>query len=251
MRVKDSECSSCSDLFAQNSIMTVVEGKSPEKTYTVDCKCEKKTDPKPEPNSKSNSDQLSWRQRTHIPPTTNQYRSFQTMKKKKYKRNVCGACIIAEGHVLLVKQKEVQKWGFPKGSREWHETKLSCMNRELEEETGIKLDEHKHVFLGYRMFFESTIYFYELSGDWKEIVLNPKDTNEIEEAKWIPFVSNLHEVSLKNIVLNRVTNHVKRAILLKPLWRKILESTCKHNFIRKSDAKVSATQNTSSHHSAT
>jgi ADP-ribose pyrophosphatase YjhB (NUDIX family) len=202
-----------------------------------------------ESNSKFNSDQLSWRQRTHI-PTTNQYRSFQTMKKKKYKRNVCGACIIAEGHVLLVKQKEVQKWGFPKGSREWHESKLSCMNRELEEETGIKLDDHKHVFLGHRMFFESTIYFYELSGDWKEVVLVPKDTNEIEEAKWIPILSNIHEVSLKNMALNRVTNHVKRTILLKPLWKEILENTCKHDRFRKSSQSI-ATQNTLSRHVAT
>lgn len=166
----------------------------------------------------------------HHPPTT--YKSFRTWKKKPQqsfksynrRRNVCGACIVHKDHLLLVKQREMQKWGFPKGSREWQESKLSCMTRELLEETGIDLKQYQHTFLGVRTFFESTIYFYEISNDVPSMIsVCPSDTKEIEESKWIPLDC------IKNLELNRVTNHIKRLVFLKLSssdWKTTLIQLC-------------------------
>lgn len=178
----------------------------------------------------SPSNLQSWR--TIGPRTTplNAYASFQTWKNKPEgrcresgrRRNVCGACIINQNHVLLVKQREVQKWGFPKGSREWQESKLSCMTRELLEETGLELKNYEHEFLGYKTFFESTIYFYKLLEDCTSIILTPLDTHEIEESKWVPLSE------LKGLTLNRVTNHIRRSILLKPDLFNFVRQLCKY-----------------------
>jgi 8-oxo-dGTP pyrophosphatase MutT (NUDIX family) len=117
----------------------------------------------------------------------------------------------------LVKQREVQKWGFPKGSREWNETKLDCMTRELKEETGLVLNEHKHTIISCKNYFDSTIYFIQMDEPRDALPLSPRDTKEIEEAAWV----SLSE--LKTLLLNRVTNHVKRNIILKSSWADFLQ----------------------------
>ena len=142
--------------------------------------------------------------------------SFSTFKRrdpfesfrKHGQRTVCGSCIISEGHVLLVKQRECSKWGFPKGSKEWNESKYACMVRELHEETGIHLHQHPHCdFLYSKTFFESTIYFFEIPT--RIVNLKPHDTTEIETVAWVPLSE------LKQLSLNRITDFIKRNILLK------------------------------------
>lgn len=177
--------------------------------------------PRPPCPPSSSSDSLSWRRtpdRVLMCSVTTQhtpsYKSFQTWKKQPSKkspvnrrRNVCGSCVVHKGHVLLVQQREVKKWGFPKGSREWQESKMLCMTRELLEETGLELNHYNHTFLGVQTFFESTIYFYEISDDVPSfITVCASDTREIADSQWIPLDD------LKTLALNRVTNHIKRLV---------------------------------------
>ena len=185
----------------------------------------------------SSSDSLSWRRspdRVLTSSDTTQhpsYNSFQTLKKQPSKkshmtrqRNVCGACIVHRGHVLLVQQREVKKWGFPKGSREWQESKMLCMTRELLEETGLELNHYQHTFLGVQTFFESTIYVYEISDDVPAfITVCASDTREIADSQWIPLDD------LKKLELNRVTNHMKRLVfknLSTSDWKTTLVQLC-------------------------
>jgi 8-oxo-dGTP pyrophosphatase MutT (NUDIX family) len=162
-----------------------------------------------------------WKRSQPIIRTPNQYKSFQSLKRQfpRY-RNVCGACVISNNRILLVKQREVQKWGLPKGSREYKESKLSCMNRELQEETGLVLENYRHSFLGTCCFFECTIYFIELEENNPDsIVLEPIDTNEIDEVKWVR-IDQLKDYDIDS--LNRITNHIKRTVFSKPQWKGLL-----------------------------
>ena len=149
-------------------------------------------------------------------------------------RNVCGACIVHRGHVLLVQQREVKKWGFPKGSREWQESKMLCMTRELLEETGLELNHYQHTFLGVQTFFESTIYVYEISDDVPAfITVCASDTREIADSQWIPLDD------LKKLELNRVTNHMKRLVfknLSTSDWKTTLVQLCQQK--KKSPLKL-------------
>ena len=131
---------------------------------------------------------------------------FESFRKQGH-RTVCGSCIISEGHVLLVKQRECAKWGFPKVSKEWTESKYACMVRELREETGIQLHQVFHEFLFSKTFFESTIYFFKMPSIINN--LKPNDTREIEMAAWVPLSE------LKNLCLNRITDFIKRNVLLR------------------------------------
>ena len=137
-------------------------------------------------------------------PKRDPFESF----RKHGQRIVCGSCIMSEGHVLLVKQRECSKWGFPKGSKEFNESKYACMVRELHEETGIHLHNQLNWdFIYSKTFFESTIYFFQIPT--RITNLEPLDTAEIEQVKWVP-IDELQKLSL-----NRITDFIKRNILLK------------------------------------
>lgn len=141
--------------------------------------------------------------------------------RKHGQRIVCGSCIISEGHVLLVKQRECSKWGFPKGSKEWNESKYACMLRELHEETGIHLHHHQKTcnFMYAKTFFESTIYFFRMQTMLPN--LKPNDTTEIETVAWIPLRQ------LGQLSLNRITDFIKRNLLLKLVVDGFSDDCCK------------------------
>ena len=162
----------------------------------------------------SSSNNLCWRQVNPQPSPAHPFRSFRTTKRPKgqpRRRNVCGACIVADGHVLLVKQRELSKWGFPKGTREVKESKQACMMRELYEETGIRLKNIPHEFLFCRTFFESTIYFFKMDKPRTDI-LHTHDAREIEDVSWVSLDQ------LTNLSLNRVTNYTRRFVFSRPEW---------------------------------
>jgi 8-oxo-dGTP pyrophosphatase MutT (NUDIX family) len=165
----------------------------------------------------------SWRQRPEVPVVLKKdiFSSFRSKKPKSTpnnyrRRNVCGACIFTNDSVLLVKQREADKWGFPKGSRECTESKMACMLREVNEETGLVLQECEHTVVGCQTFFESAIYF--IYFPVAVSILGPKDVNEISEVAWIPWKD------LPTLTLNRVTNHIKRTILLKTEWNEFVSN---------------------------
>jgi ADP-ribose pyrophosphatase YjhB (NUDIX family) len=86
----------------------------------------------------------------------------------------------------LVKQKEAQKWSFPKGSKEKYETKEECMKRELLEETGVSLGRYDYDTLECVKRYKYYIFILRLKEKEDSMVLKPLDKHEIEMAKWIP-----------------------------------------------------------------
>lgn len=128
-------------------------------------------------------------------PASEVFKSFRKKKRKAKKddksarKSRCGACIISQcgTRCLLVKQKEAQKWSFPKGSKEKYETKEDCMTRELLEETGIHLKDYKYKILDCVKRYRYYIFILRLQNTEKNMVLSPHDKHEIEKAKWVDF----------------------------------------------------------------
>jgi 8-oxo-dGTP pyrophosphatase MutT (NUDIX family) len=109
-------------------------------------------------------------------------------ESKPPRKSRCGACIISQcgKKCLLVKQKEAQKWSFPKGSKEKYETKEECMKRELLEETGVSLGGYEYDTLECVKRYKYYIFILRLKEKEDSMVLKPLDKHEIEMAKWIP-----------------------------------------------------------------
>jgi ADP-ribose pyrophosphatase YjhB (NUDIX family) len=87
--------------------------------------------------------------------------------------------------ILLVLNRESvinnnAKWGLPKGHLKTGEKYEQCATREIEEETGIKVDINPRKFKK----INDTIYFI-ITLDSTLYLPNPKDKKEILAAKWI------------------------------------------------------------------
>jgi hypothetical protein len=89
----------------------------------------------------------------------------------------------------LVQGRYTEKWSFPKGHINEGETSTQCSFREIAEETGITLlpEPIQLIKLGYGNYYIFDIDF--------EIPLNPLDTNEIMDAKWVT-LSEMDSLSL-------------------------------------------------------
>ena len=130
------------------------------------------------------------------------------MKKEKS----CGAIIINENKILVVKQKS-GFYGFPKGHIEKNETEKITAIREVKEETNIdiEIDDNLRFSISYLVngnINKEVVYF----------VGYPKNTNikiqeqELESAQWIELEKVEEILTFDN---------------LKELWRKVLKEISK------------------------
>ena len=110
----------------------------------------------------------------------------------QYRRVYGCICISKSNKVLLVKGKKGEgKWSFPKGHIEpQDQSPINCALRELKEETGLIL---KQSFFGFKKFRAGQYYMYYMP---KECEVSPRDSREVEEAKWV------HLEDLKNLNKN-------------------------------------------------
>ncbi len=102
----------------------------------------------------------------------------------KLNKFTCGIICIDQDQILMVKQKESQKWGFPKGSTEHttDETYLDTSCRELFEETGIFLDKQTL----YPFYWKCNESFYFVTYIEKDdFIIQVHDKDEIEEVAWV------------------------------------------------------------------
>jgi len=129
------------------------------------------------------------------------------MKKEKS----CGAIVINDDKVLLVKQN-LGHYGFPKGHMEENETEEETAIREVKEETNIDIivDTNKKITTSYMM----------SNGVFKEVVLfmatNENDDlksqdNEIEGCFWIDIKEARNLLKYDNLkkVLDEVEELIK------------------------------------------
>ena len=93
----------------------------------------------------------------------------------------CGVILFDKNlhQVLLVKGKQSQKWGFPKGHMEFGETEEETAVRELLEETGIHWTKDLHN----RIRFRNNVYFM-VETKKTDTDCHIHDVNEIEKVEW-------------------------------------------------------------------
>lgn len=112
-------------------------------------------------------------------------RSSQNIRKVRD----CGMVLMNRdlNHVLLIHQRESQKWGFPKGHMTMREIErkdyFQCAKRELFEETGIILSTNKYTRLGKVIINNKLFYIVCIHKD--HIYAKPIDVNEIDDARWM------------------------------------------------------------------
>ena len=120
-------------------------------------------------------------------------------------RRVYGCiCISANKKVLLVKGKQGEKkWSFPKGHREPTDmSPLTCALRELSEETGLQL---KQSFCACKKFRAGEYYVFLVPEEYS---VSPRDTREIEDAKWFT-IDELLDLN-KNVDVSMFTQHLQK-----------------------------------------
>ena len=125
-------------------------------------------------------------------------------KHKKYVFNKklikCGCIILSEDlkYIALVQNiyaynSGIEQWGLPKGKIEYKESYAKCANREVLEETGLKINVLNNMFKVKIM----NSYYFPIIVDKNTLI--PNDITEIKYANWF-------EIStLNNIPINRET----------------------------------------------
>lgn len=124
----------------------------------------------------------------------------------------CGAIVFSNQlQLLLVLQKQSNKWGFPKGHMTrwelYNKQYFDCAKRELYEETGIDLNRTKHSKLGTLIIGKKLFYVIELCKHINYVKTN--DKNEIQSLKWI------NRSNLLNFVMENQCNITLTALFKK------------------------------------
>lgn len=116
------------------------------------------------------------------------------MELKKEKS--CGCIIIKDNKVLLVYEKNMNFWGFPKGHMEKGENEIETALREVKEEVGIdvEINNKKRYVLNYniRDEIDKTTVLYVAVPKNDEIIMQE---SEIEDAKWCNFEEALNTLT--------------------------------------------------------
>lgn len=109
-------------------------------------------------------------------------------------RVAVGGVVVREGRVLLVrrgKEPALGEWAIPGGSVELGETLQQAVERELLEETGLKVEagEVCHVFEAVKRDEDGRIQFHyviiDLLADY--VSGEPAPSGDASEAAWLPF----------------------------------------------------------------
>ena len=101
----------------------------------------------------------------------------------------CGVILFNQNmnKILVVYQKQSNKWGFPKGYMTrfelYNKEYFNCAKRELLEETGIDLRTNRHTKYGTIIISNKLFYVIEIKKDF--INVKPNDKNEIAAFQWI------------------------------------------------------------------
>lgn len=134
-------------------------------------------------------------------PCNNYKQSFKRyippIKKNQKKRDIrCGGIIINKNldSVIIVlnrdsKMKGEDKWGLPKGHIKQGEELSQCAEREIEEETGLKITINEK---NPRIKINDTYYYIIVMN--QDISLVPKDKKEIAEVKWEK-IENMNQIN--------------------------------------------------------
>lgn len=120
--------------------------------------------------------------------------------KKRYIPNSDGTMCTKAGiilinnqnKILLVKNRNKNIWGFPKGSIEKGESVLDCAYREFNEETGMILDDTE-CYNGNFVNDGCHYFIFNIPVENLEVV-GEIDTKEVSDVRWVfeKYIKNLH-----------------------------------------------------------
>lgn len=94
-----------------------------------------------------------------------------------------GIILTHQNKYLLVQGIHSKKWSFPKGCIETGETTLQCAIRELEEETGVKLNTNTESLTKEYIYYDTHLFSYT-SDRHEDINVCINDKKEISKIKW-------------------------------------------------------------------
>lgn len=103
------------------------------------------------------------------------------------KRERCGAFIIKNGKILLIKRVKPNRsyWVFPGGGKEKGESLEDCLKREMSEELGLRVDKYKKciTLIDFENGMKETYFLTEVENAKPEIVGEEKD-RESDDNKY-------------------------------------------------------------------
>ena len=125
--------------------------------------------------------------------------------KTKNSQKIYGVIAVTKNKkILLVRGRKTGKWSLPKGHRESNETPEECAKREMNEETGICIQEFSHKNDIAKL--QVGIYYFLECDDEK--VLTPDDLSEVIDSGWF----SVSELIAKDMELNVDANYIFRCI---------------------------------------
>lgn len=126
-----------------------------------------------------------------------------------------GIILIHNNKYLLVQGIHSKKWSFPKGCIETGETSFDCAIRELEEETGVKLNNSTDKLINTYLYNNTQLYSYSSNRDSIDVCIN--DNKEISKIRWFT------DYELKKLPLNERNKSLGMYIEenINPLFKKV------------------------------
>lgn len=125
------------------------------------------------------------------------------MKIKKYFDNLkyemsCGAYVIDNEKVLMVKHKTGNHWDFPKGHIEINETKEETAIREVKEETGIEINivsnkEYKNTYKP-KINVQKEVIFFEAEKVGGDLKIQEEEVTDVE---WLDFTKAIERLTFE------------------------------------------------------
>lgn len=137
-------------------------------------------------------------------------------------RLVAGGIIFNETltKLLIIKGRDSNKWGVPKGGINNDESYIDASLREIYEETGIKIKLLADI-LPFVCINQAKLYIYVLPENLCN--LKPKDTAEISDIKWIS-LEHIADLSNKTKLLFKISNNLRKYVARVSQYKRIYQS---------------------------
>lgn len=111
---------------------------------------------------------------------------YNMRRYNSYNAQRAGVVIMANNYILLIQQQN-GNISIPKGKRFKNETVRQCMERELYEETGIRLDDYpRHDFAQSNSFNRYQVFYINIHKSHLEIPTCIHDICEVKRLFWFP-----------------------------------------------------------------
>lgn len=87
------------------------------------------------------------------------------------------------------KDQSVLEWAFPGGKQRMNEGRKACVEREILDETGYKVESTKELNLRMHPQFPVFVVYHLCKAINTEPITEPNEPHEVAEIRWVPFES--------------------------------------------------------------